>query len=229
MSLLVVLLVTVMTLSVVSAWRFSPTSFAWNVETGQKVCGVVRVGEDGDMIAVSNTWANSYRDPWSVSRFRSTNEDHNIISNYETTQINDGEIEVCFTFNDPGRYHGVLLIKPQVKTPGCEENCLTTVVQFGIWLKVIVRGDPVVQEPIPEPLPELIQEPVVEVPTPEPEPVEDWRRPESEWRRSRHSRDQSKRFTEGQCYKRNRMIQKVEVVKRRRIGFQTMVYWTRGC
>src|SRR4030042_3966441 len=122
----------ILMLTIVSAISvgFSPSSFVFTTKEGEQVCKVVNLRTSGDSIAVTDQWAGDSVMAWRVSNFKTEAKELNILQQYNPIQANDGKIEVCYTFQEPGNYRGVILLTPQQTNTN---GGLQQIVRVGVW------------------------------------------------------------------------------------------------
>lgn len=121
----------IMTLGVVTASGFSPSSLTFSLEGGEEECQTVTVTSDSEKIEVSDKWAENKDSEWSVSGFQTSSSAHGISIKYDNElSLIEREVDVCLSGSKVGEYRGVLLLQ--------EEQEGSSVVQMGIWLKVII-------------------------------------------------------------------------------------------
>lgn len=119
----------------VLAIGFSPGNLVFNLEPNQEGCQIITLSSDSETIAVSDKWAENKDVEWKVSLFDKDASYHSISIDYDNELlIDEREIEVCLSGSKIGEYHGVLLLK--------EEQQGNSVIQMGIWLKVIISEEP---------------------------------------------------------------------------------------
>ena len=122
-------------INVVGAVGFSPSSLTFDLNKGEQSCQVITLSSDSETIAVSDKWAENKDIEWKVGLFNSNASDFSIFINYpKELSIDEREVEVCLSGSQIGEYHGVLLMK--------EEQEGNSIIQMGIWLKVIISEPP---------------------------------------------------------------------------------------
>lgn len=115
----------------VSAVGFSPSSLIFELEQGRQECKMITITSDSETISVSDKWAENKDAEWKVSLFETDASAHGISISYDNElSINERQVEVCLSGQNIGEYHGVLLLT--------EEQQGNSIVQMGIWLKVII-------------------------------------------------------------------------------------------
>ena len=116
--------------SYIIASGFSPTSLIYDLGVNEESCQTVNINSESEKISVSDSWASHKDDNWSVDGFTNAAQDHGLELTY-STELNKDErsVEVCLKGKNAGEYHGVLLLR--------EEQEGNSVVQMGIWLKVV--------------------------------------------------------------------------------------------
>ncbi len=114
---------------------FSPTSLIFNLNPGEEDCQMITINSESETIAVSDKWAENKDIEWKVSLFNESADYHNIDISYDELLENESQVEVCLSGENLGEYHGVLLLT--------EEQSGNSIVQVGIWLKVIIEATPV--------------------------------------------------------------------------------------
>ena len=124
-------------LNTAQAVGFSPSSLTFELEQGQEGCKMITIDSESEKITASDSWAENESVEWKVSSFNTKAEEHEITINYDNELfIDEREVEVCLSGNKIGEYHGVLLFK--------EEQQGSSIVQFGVWLKVLISEKPAV-------------------------------------------------------------------------------------
>jgi hypothetical protein len=118
--------------SIAVATTFSPGTLVFMTDSGEELCQSAFVESDSRAIEVSDKWASDVEQKWSVDGFDNSAEDHGVSINYPA-DLDSGEnnIEVCLTAQEEGEYHGALVFR--------EEQQGNSIVQFPIWLKVVVE------------------------------------------------------------------------------------------
>lgn len=125
----------VIMINVVGAVGFSPSSLTFNLQRGEQSCQVITLSSDSETITVSDKWAENKDVEWKVSLFNNSASDFGISINYlKEISINEREVEVCLLGSQVGEYHGVMILK--------EEQEGNSIIQMGIWLKVIISELP---------------------------------------------------------------------------------------
>ena len=117
--------------SLASAVSFSPTDLRFNLKPNEEECQKVTITSESDIITLSDSWAESKDQNWSVSGFKSEASLHDISIDYPSElSADEREFEVCLSGGTLGEYHGVLVLK--------EEQVGNSIIQMGIWIKVII-------------------------------------------------------------------------------------------
>ena len=132
----------VMMLNGVIAVGFSPSSLIFNLEPSQEECKTIIINSESQTISISDLWAKNVDVEWKVSNFETLASEHGISIDYDS-ELSDGEnsVEVCLLGSSVGEYHGVMLFR--------EEQQGNSIVQMGIWLKVVIAE--VEEEIVPSP------------------------------------------------------------------------------
>ena len=127
---------TLFVLNAIQAVGFSPSSLTFDLGKNQEGCKMITIDSDSEKITVSDSWAENESVEWKVSSFNTSSDEHEITINYDNElSIDEREVEVCLSGRKLGEYHGVLLFK--------EEQQGNSVVQLGVWLKVLINEKPV--------------------------------------------------------------------------------------
>jgi len=118
----------VLSLTIISATSFSPSSLTFNLEKNEEKCETVYI-ESSSEITISDKWAENKDIEWDFSLFETSASEHGIIMDYEF--LDENNIEICLSGINSGEYHGVLLLR--------EEQEGNSIIQIGIWLKLIIN------------------------------------------------------------------------------------------
>ncbi len=119
----------------VKAVGFSPSSLTFDIEKNQEECKMITIDSESEKITVSDSWAENESVEWKVSSFNTSSSEHEITINYDNElSIDEREVEVCLSGKKLGEYHGVLVFQ--------EEQQGNSVIQFGVWLKVLINEKP---------------------------------------------------------------------------------------
>ena len=137
--LLFLLFMVLVSVSMVQAAGFSPSSLTFDLEKGQEECKMVRIDSKSEKVTASDSWAKNESVEWKVSSFNTEAGQHEISINYDDElSLDEREVEVCLSGNKLGEYHGVLLFE--------EKQQGNSIVQLGVWLKVLINEKPSVSE-----------------------------------------------------------------------------------
>ena len=132
MSFLFFIFLFLLMLNGVIAVGFSPSSLVFELEPNQEECETIILTSDSETISVSDSWAENKDVEWKISLFEKNTNYHGISINYDNElSIDEREVEVCLSGGKLGEYHGVLLLR--------EEQQGSSIVQMGIWLKLIIE------------------------------------------------------------------------------------------
>jgi hypothetical protein len=127
---------TLFALNAIQAVGFSPSSLTFDLGKNQEGCKMITIDSDSEKITVSDSWAENESVEWKVSSFNTSSSQHGISVNYDNElSIDERGVEVCLSGSKLGEYHGVWLFK--------EEQQGSSIVQFGVWLKVLINEQPV--------------------------------------------------------------------------------------
>ncbi len=117
----------------VSATGFSPSSLTFNLSPNQKQCQEIKVVSDSEGITVLDSWAKDKDVEWKFALFNDTASSKEISMDYpKSLSLTERTLDVCLSGRQIGEYHGIILLK--------EEQLGNSVVQMGVWLKVIISG-----------------------------------------------------------------------------------------
>ncbi len=120
-----------MMVGLAGASGFSPSSLVFNLGPNQEECQIITITSNSLTINVDDKWATNSDVEWKVSLFNSSAEEHNLNINYDNSLgEEERELQVCLSGSELGEYHGVIIMK--------EEQQGNSVVQMGVWLKVVV-------------------------------------------------------------------------------------------
>src|SRR3989338_1394341 len=126
-------------LNMAQAVGFSPPSLTFELEKNQEECKMVTIDSESEKVTVSDSWAENESVEWKVSSFNTEAGQHEISINYDDElSLDEREVEVCLSGNKLGEYHGVLLFE--------EKQRGNSIVQLGVWLKVLINEKPSVSE-----------------------------------------------------------------------------------
>lgn len=140
------LTITSISLSLISAVGFSPTSLEFELLPGEEGCGSVSVTSDSDTISITDKWAENSSVEWKVSLFNTSSSELGLKMEYDKSlALNERNAEICVVGEKIGEYHGVLLLR--------EEQEGNSIIQMGIWLKVEIVEK---KTPPPEPIPAIV-------------------------------------------------------------------------
>ena len=117
-----------------TAFSFSPSSLIFNLEPGQQECQEIFLNAESSLISISDAWAENPGVDWKVSAFNTPAKQHRLILNYPDAITTESQVQVCISGNKSGEYHGAIILQEQQ-----QEN---SIIQYGIWLKVIISGTP---------------------------------------------------------------------------------------
>ena len=122
--------------NLVGAVGFSPTSLVFNLERGQQECKMISISSESNTITIEDKWTENKEIEWKVSLFDKDASYHGISIDYpKELSLDEREIEVCLSGSNIGEYHGVLLMK--------EEQQGNSIVQMGVWLKAVISEESV--------------------------------------------------------------------------------------
>ncbi len=131
-----------MMVGLAGASGFSPSSLVFNLEPNQEECQMIIITSASETISVNDYWAENENVTWKVSLFNSSAGEHNLNIIYDNS-LGEGEreLQVCLSGSELGEYHGVIIMK--------EEQQGNSVVQMGVWLKVVIEEvEEIVEEPV---------------------------------------------------------------------------------
>jgi len=118
----------ILSISLVSAISFSPSSLKFDLEKNEEKCENVEITSES-ILGVNDKWAENADVEWKVSNFHEEASSHGLSLVYEKEiSSEEGIVEVCLSGENVGEYHGVLLIK--------EGQVGNTITQAGVWLTV---------------------------------------------------------------------------------------------
>ena len=121
-----------MSITLVHAVSFSPSSLIFNLNPNEQSCQTINFDSNSSIISVSDKWAENKDVEWKVSNFETPASSLGISIDYPSNvSAQDKQVKVCLSGSSIGEYHGVLLLK--------EEQQGNSIVQMGIWLKVIIE------------------------------------------------------------------------------------------
>ena len=117
----------------VQAVGFSPSKLLFELEQDEVECQIITLNSDSDRIVVSDKWAESLDVDWRVGLFNASSDSHGLSVVYDSEMVGERELDVCLSGSDVGEFHGVLLM-----VEGQQGN---SVVQMGVWLKVVISEE----------------------------------------------------------------------------------------
>ncbi|MFA4952973.1 MAG: hypothetical protein WC584_02015 [Candidatus Pacearchaeota archaeon] len=119
----------------VSAVGFSPSSLTFNLKPGESECKMISINSESETITAEDKWAENKNVEWKVSEFDTDASSLGISIDYPNElSLDEREVQVCLSGENLGEYHGVLLLR--------EEQQGNSIIQMGIWLKVIISNEP---------------------------------------------------------------------------------------
>lgn len=120
-----------LSLNLISSFSFSPTDLSFNLKPNEEECQKITIESESEIVALSDKWAESKDQSWSVGGFKTEASLYDIFIYYPLElSKTEREFEVCLSGETLGEYHGVLVLK--------EEQVGNSIIQMGVWLKVII-------------------------------------------------------------------------------------------
>jgi len=125
-------------LNMISAVGFSPSSLTFDLEPNQEECKMITIDSESRKINVSDRWAENQDVEWQIGLFETNASQHGINISYDKDlSKRERDAEVCLSGSNLGEYHGILLFR--------QEQAGSSIIQFGVWLKVVI-AEQVVEE-----------------------------------------------------------------------------------
>jgi len=108
----------------------SPGEINFDILQGQISCKNITISSYGE-IALKDKWGEKWSATKELSEYFLSKEELNLHLDYSSDIFieNKTKLSICFSGEDIGRYHGVLLVKNKESKSG-----------IGIWLNATIRG-----------------------------------------------------------------------------------------
>jgi len=113
------------------ALEFYPSTLEFSLQPNEVACKTIYFQLDSPA-KVTDIWASSSEEPWSITDFQTPSITHKLVLTYQKELTTEKEIQVCLSGSQPGNYKGAILIR--------QEEVGNSVVQFAVWLKVSIEG-----------------------------------------------------------------------------------------
>ena len=122
-----------------AAGGFSPSKLVYVLGPNEELCQFVHLTSDSENITIFDVWAENETVEWKVSFFNTTAEEHGLTLTYpEELSIDERDISVCVSGEELGEYRGAVIFR--------EGQEGMTVVQYAVWMTVIIEEAPPQQE-----------------------------------------------------------------------------------
>ena len=94
----VVLASAIVSMNLVTAVGFSPSSLTFELEQNREECKMITIDSESEKINVSDSWAENQDMEWKVSSFNTEVSQHGITISYDKElSIDEREVEVCLS------------------------------------------------------------------------------------------------------------------------------------
>ena len=117
----------------IQAVGFSPTKLDFELGQDEIECQTITLNSDSERIVVLDKWAESSDVELRVGLLNVSSDFHGLSVDYDSELIGERELDVCLSGRDVGEYRGILLMR--------EEQKGNSVVQMGVWLKVVISEE----------------------------------------------------------------------------------------
>ena len=132
--LLFIFLFLIINLNSVIAISFSPGDLIYEINAGEKECKIIIINSASPTITISNRWAENKSQQRIAGLYNKTSNYHGLSLDYpKEIKSKDKQFEVCISGKYSGEFYGIIIIQ--------EEQVGNTIMQGGVWLKVIIKGD----------------------------------------------------------------------------------------
>ncbi len=115
------------------AISFYPSNLVFDLDVGEEGCEEIAFFSDSEEVELFDVWGESDDVDWKVGFFKYPSEVHELELDYPESVLNNEEsFEVCVRGYEKGEYRGALILR--------EEQVGNSIIQGGVWLKVLVEG-----------------------------------------------------------------------------------------